>query len=209
MPNRITNHVYLTGEPGDVVDAMDSVWSHESMFDFNVLIPMPSELEIFERSGFTDALIPTGLPQRLGSEEAARRILAASDSDVEIMIQGVRNWRKHGHPYWYGWRVEHWGTKWSAYSISELKGGWLSFETAWAMPHEIFIALSAANPDVVVRVEFADEDIGRNCGLRIYCNGEIVRDERPAEDYEEPAILFACRIKGRDPAEYIEAEKTQ
>lgn len=40
--------------------------------------------------------------------------------------------------------------------------GSIEFETAWSMPHPIYAALAKYTP---IRVVYADEDIGSNCGL--------------------------------------------
>ena len=45
----------------------------------------------------------------------------------------------------------------------------------------------------------ADEDIGENCGRKIYRNGECTEEYYPENQKE--AIEFACRIWDYDPAE--------
>ena len=50
-------------------------------------------------------------------------------------------------------------------------------------------------PDVGIRVEYADEDIGSNCGRYIMEDGEVVE----YEEYDGPE---ACEVWGYDPAEY-------
>ena len=71
---------------------------------------------------------------------------------------------------WYHWRIEHWGTKWNAYDQFTIDNG-VVFLTAWSMPAPIFIELSKKFPKVKIKVSYADEDIGSNCGKRSYKNG--------------------------------------
>lgn len=43
---------------------------------------------------------------------------------------------------WYFWRLENWGTKWNSQRTKIIDNQHILFETAWSMPHEIFLALS-------------------------------------------------------------------
>ena len=54
-----------------------------------------------------------------------------------------------GRPTWYDWQIEHWGTKWNAYSQS-LDSQWddgdcceleIHFDTAWSVPWPIIDAI--------------------------------------------------------------------
>lgn len=76
---------------------------------------------------------------------------------------------------WYFWRLENWGTKWNSQRTKIIDNQHILFETAWSMPHEIFLALSKKY-QTRVEVEYADEDLGYNCGTRIYDNGKLVED---------------------------------
>jgi len=39
------------------------------------------------------------------------------------------------------------------------------FETKWSTPKEAFLILSSQFPTVIITVQYADEDIGMNCGI--------------------------------------------
>jgi hypothetical protein len=62
-------------------------------------------------------------------------------------------------------------------------------------------ALSKKFPDVSFHHEWADEDIGYNCGSMDYRNGEVVSAFEP-ESMKE-AIAFANRVWGYDDEEEI------
>ena len=64
---------------------------------------------------------------------------------------------------WYEWNLSNWGTKWDAYDMI-YTGDRLQFDTAWATPVEVWMALHAKFPDEHIEIEWADEDFGYNVG---------------------------------------------
>ncbi len=149
--------------------------SDESDFDFNNLIPMPTEL--------------------IGTRSPANIVL---ESDYEaVHAQEVERYKqdpdfppaysitaemsedlieRFGTDNWYAWSVKNWGTKWGAYEVSMDFGGGFRFQTAWRFPTPIMAELSKRFPDTVFLVEYADEDYGSNCAITKWCNGvEISR----------------------------------
>ena len=68
-----------------------------------------------------------------------------------------------------------WGTKWNAYgqSAEDNTSTRVSFETAWSHPVPVIEALSKKFPEHEIKVRFADEDTGSNCGYYTIKNGEI------------------------------------
>ena len=70
---------------------------------------------------------------------------------------------------------------------------------AWSAPHPILQKLSEMYPDITFEHEWADEDIGANCGRKIYRNGECTEEYYP--ESEKDCIEFACRIWDYDPVE--------
>ena len=91
------------------------------------------------------------------------------------------------------WSREHWGTKWNAYSQT-IEDDTLRFDTAWSHPTPVIEALSKKFPEDEITVQFADEDLGSNCGEYIIKNGEIIQ-ETSLGDYRDPDTLdFASQI---------------
>lgn len=103
---------------------------------------------------------------------------------------------QYGRNNWYDWSIEHWGTKWNAYdgSYNEFEKC-ITFDTAWAMPSKIIVALSEMFPDVEFYVEYADEDVGHNCGFFTIKNGKDY-DWDAMEKGSVEAEMFAIRLKG-------------
>lgn len=100
---------------------------------------------------------------------------------------------------WYEWRIKNWGTKWNSYD-NFFDGNTMTFNTAWAAPHPILQKLSEMHPDITIEHQWADENIGNNCGRRTYLGGSI-QDEYYPESSKE-GIDFACEILGCEVEEY-------
>ena len=73
------------------------------------------------------------------------------------------------------------------------------FQTAWAAPHPILEKLSEMFPAVTFEHQWADEDIGQNCGRRCYSGGE--QTEEYAPESEKEAVEFACGVWDYDPSD--------
>lgn len=107
---------------------------------------------------------------------------------------------------WYDWNVKNWGTKWNGYEldVSDLDDEtvMVSFDTAWSHPEPVLFALSEKFPEESFDVEYADEDIGRNCGRYVIQDGVLA--EEPFENDDE-AKDFAAELKlGMSYAEFLE-----
>lgn len=103
----------------------------------------------------------------------------------------------------YDWCIVNWGSKWNSYGYtadSGFKDGKLTFLTAWSAPHPILQRLSEMFPDIEFEHEWADEDIGMNCGRYVYYDGERTEEYYPESNRER--IEFAARVMDSDPSEW-------
>ena len=75
----------------------------------------------------------------------------------------------------------------------------IEFQTAWSAPHPILGKLSEMYPEISFEHQWADEDIGMNCGRRTYLGGEMI-DEYIPEGIR--ATDFALKVWDYDPAEF-------
>ena len=219
MPNWVRNKVSFEG-PSDKIEAMlDSIKSvsgngNVNYIDFEKIIPMPESLKI-DSGSLTDTGI--SLVKYLNGDDTNLKkmlsypwVINAGIKTVEELFeefkkrdnynstieQGKRaifNLENYGHNDWYSWSVDNWGTKWNAGETS-YDGGVLEFETAWSTPEPVMIELSDMNPDITFIVEYADEDIGSNCGKYTLKGG--------VGEYVEYDGIGACEVWGYDPAEY-------
>ena len=110
----------------------------------------------------------------------------------------IDNIINYGADTWYDWRVNNWGCKWNAFK-SRIEDNVISFQTANSSSLPITKKLSEMFPGIYFSHEYADEDIGYNCGWFNYENGDEVSEYLPEG---EEAVRFACKIWGYDVTEY-------
>ena len=124
------------------------------------------------------------------------KYLKNPQENIEYGKQVVSNILNYGVPTWYEWRIANWGTKWNSYSNFYEGGSILNFQTAWSAPKAVLLKLSEMYPDVTMELEYADEDIGSNCGRAVFCEGELQEMYYP--ETRKEAIEFACSVWGYD-----------
>lgn len=128
-------------------------------------------------------------------------------ADLDFFVDGpaamgkvyIDNILTYGHPTWYDWSIENWGTKWNAYEVRWFNEQ-VEFETAWSNALPVILKLSEFFPDLKFRYDYADEDIGHNCGWYKIRNGKIALEDHPVGD---EAVRFACEMWDYDYDEYI------
>lgn len=108
-------------------------------------------------------------------------------------LLGNKERELYGNNNWYDWSIANWGTKWNAYSFSH-NDNEIAFQSAWSAPHPVLEELSHMFPGVYITHRWADEDIGNNCGIREYLNGEIVGSIIP--ETEKDAMDLAFEVWG-------------
>ena len=114
----------------------------------------------------------------------------------------------------YNWCISNWGTKWNSYGYESIENpdnsDTISFLTAWSAPHPVLEKLTAMFPSVTVEHEWADEDIGINCGRRTYYDGERTEEYYP--EYGKESIEFAAAVMDvqleEDCSLYLNASET-
>lgn len=114
---------------------------------------------------------------------------------LENYIKGFFNIKRYGERDWYDWSIKNWGTKWNA-GDTVVYSDFIEFQTAWSTPIPVFVELSKRLKNVEINVDYADEDIGSNCGSLLIINGNVHQFE-PDNPRE-----FACNMWGYDYAEY-------
>jgi hypothetical protein len=219
MPNHVTNIISFKGSTKDVEDLRNAIKGidtdgTEQLIDFSKIIPMPPELMIASSSN-VDYGIAVILFRERGDDSKLKPILAypwvkaenitkaeqlanylveEGRADLTQGKQALENLDKHGFKDWYSWSVANWGTKWNAYSISEVDDK-IMFDTAWSTPFPVIEKLSSMFPNVQITLEFADEDFGHNCGEIVFLYGESIVDFIP-EGGSAEAYVLAARING-------------
>ena len=176
-------------------------------FDFNKIIPMPKSLDIEESSrGEKGYACYKAYLEEIESkmdksekEEIKARLMKEhklEEGDFELGKTYFENVQNYGATSWYQWCIDHWDTKWNSMYSCVQENGVISFETAWSTPEKV-IKEMAKKFNVGIEVDFADEDIGYNCGIYEYNkDGELINEINMNCDTvgEEKARKFACEI---------------
>ena len=115
----------------------------------------------------------------------------------------IDNILEYGDDTWYEWNCRHWGTKWNP-TEGRLFDDELEFETAWSAPFPVIAALSRTFPKLVFTHEWADENLGFNCGRSEVARGAVTANYGFESDDE--AYKFACSLWCCDPEEMEEEE---
>ena len=181
MPNHITNRLQIIGSNPEVVfDFIRSKKNEDDLFDFNLIVPTPEEIEaVGEPSSRVVAAA-----YEIAKSLAEMSVLKAGHLDIQKryrvepeyysqLEKAVRAVRKTGFAYWYDWRVQNWDTKWGAYNFRR-EGNFLFFETAWSFPETIIFKLSKLFAAHTFKIAWADEDTGHNTGKMVIKNGVLV-----------------------------------
>lgn len=151
-------------------------------------------------------------------EELLTKYEKLTQDDSELLSLGEQcynNIRDYGYPSWYDWSIANWGTKWNSYgyddvyTAKEFDGEHIEFQTAWAAPDPIIVALAAKYPDLFFEHKWADEDFGYNTGKKEYENGEEIFSHIPPDGSKE-ALEMAAEIHELDLVDegYLLNEKT-
>lgn len=226
MSNHVENIITLQGDKQKIREMLEVIKNDDfglGTIDFNKIIPMPESLNI-ETGKRTDRglkqykefvsgyLFNKGItyigdiPDKKLTEFEKQYLKKNTDICSEEWELGKTAWnniQKYGAPTWYDWTINNWNTKCNAYGYDKntdySKNTDLRFQTTWAAPHPIIERLAEAYPAIAFEHEWADEDIGYNCGRRSYQNRERIEEYYP--ENRRKATEFACRIWEYDPAE--------
>lgn len=219
MPNHVTTKINASKE------VLSSMLNSDGDIDFEMIIPYPENMQK-----------TIGMGICMGAEKAAELVcneplsdhplIAALDArnreDVDVLkfrdesfdqfIIMVINKKKTGYYHNMDFNRKAWGTKWNAYDqdIDQIDDGFIKFDTAWSHPDKVLKALSLKFPSEEIKVEYADEDTGSNCGYFTIAKGEITEssaapkwdDMSDSEKSKWAKFAFTLRYPNDDPKEW-------
>lgn len=214
MPNWVTNKVQASQA------VIEAATNQQGRFDFSKAMPSPciagTDWNSISLSAETMAEAVVGralsVSPLLRALEAQSRqdadIKKLDDESFEQFIGMLRNHRACGYLHDMDFARKEWGTKWNACeSVVDAQSGTAQFDTAWACPKPIFVALSKQFPEEVITITYADEDIGSNCGVFKLKNGEVIEADEAqswcdmSEEQKAKWTAFAYEAKGWKPDE--------
>ena len=196
MPNWVRNIIHIEGDPEQTQKLFEAIKNDAfglGTIDFNKIIPMPESLNI-ESGNRTDkgleiyrdfitvfTLAGTlNMDKLLNPPPASEAAFLEKRSDVDPSIfelgkKAYQNFLRYGAKDWNDWCRANWGTKWNACGyLSEIDYshmGCLVFDTAWSPPFPILEKLSDMFPALRFTHEWANEDLGMDCGKAFYYQG--------------------------------------
>lgn len=209
MPNWVANKVSIFADETLLAKIREEVKGtpysngEDRDFDFNQIAPIPTELQ-----GTTS---PTRIISQEEFDKQEERIAKDELTEGEKKFGVTRGLtqeladeyrQRFGHSDWYGWQNENWGTKWNASEVYWSDDSeYVSFNTAWSTPFNLFTKLSEKYPEAKFEIQFADEDFGHNVGTFTLINGEEIEENIP-EGGSREALELAMEIHYGGADEY-------
>lgn len=206
MPNHVLTKITASAH---VIDALLNREKKEPV-DFNRIIPMPKIFDEFGNGvmGFIciDKFIEFVKSKKMAliNKETLKPLMLEFGVNKEIhererlfdeFILQVRCYFQVGFKDPIDWSRKYWGTKWNAYDSNIISPCCVEFQTAWNHPFVIIEQLSKNFPNDTINVQYADEDIGYNCGQYTMLNG-VMSDCSAEATGSKENIIFACKLHG-------------
>ena len=197
MPNYVRNHISFEGPEEAIRKMLEEIQVDKlgpGSIDFNKIIPMPESLSI-EAGSRTDEglrMYRSFISAQALNQDISRylRYQKENKEKWDLGKQAYENIQQYNAPTWYEWCTKNWGTKWPAiHDDISLSNDSLRFDTAWAFPLSIVEKLSQMYPTITIKAEWADEDIGNNCGRTEFRAGKLEDFYIPTDQRE--AVTFA------------------
>lgn len=219
MPNHIANRLVVTANSNEEIKGFlariksDKEFDgREQEIDFNKIIPMPMCLRDTEESSTTNNgiyyylmtsnqadLIPKVLsyPSFYTMERFANKTEQELCNLFAIGEKYVGIYKKVGATTWYDWSCRNWGTKWNAYetAVEESDNEFsiiLTFQTAWSGVPNIIQKLIEMFPTFTFEYNYADEDMGHNCGEGYGSDGDFSFNRLQGGSKEAIEIYALC-----------------
>lgn len=213
MANYVIHNVKISGSVETISKVKEQIINTKDEngdvvpFSFQSIIPRPASLNIPASSG-----VLNGIDYIKGNISEKKKIEAryATYTDgknhlkehIRLAEIALDNIKKYGYKDWFDWNIDNWGTKWDAHdpyvetTDDEIM---LEFQTAWTTPKPVFLKLAEQYPDLMINIDYADEDMGFNCGTYSYADGNW--------EYQIGDLEFACLMWGENPEEYREEKE--
>lgn len=225
MPNWVENKLSYNGNEEEIKEMLEKIRYDNATIgtiDFNKIIPMPKSLDI-ECGSRTDKGIemvknylenlPAELKGKEGTYEEVLEDLHNHSADIsneeekkiwDVGVTAVDNLYKYNAPTWYEWCNDNWNTKWNACGYDEntdySDSDFIWFQTAWSAPVPVIQKLSEMYPNIELSLQFADEDLGQNCGEMKFKGGNIIEEYIP--ETRKEAIEFAAKVWEYDLSDF-------
>jgi hypothetical protein len=147
--------------PGKCIKRFEE--SQMPMFDFNFVLPMPTELEgtTSPRPLNRKQILQLAKDNNWSKETLEWRLESALSEDEAKVLDELKI--RYGFDNWYDWCNANWGTKWNAChsdGATPTETATMTiyyFDTPWSPPEPVIHALAAAYPKLTFRLEYTLE----------------------------------------------------
>lgn len=187
MPNHITNRMTVIKGRYDL----------SNITTFNTVKPMPRWLKDADHDSIAMdvermlGVVETYLSPRLTLPQLYDKYPTTQDRDAINQLMGFQI--MYGATTWYQWSIKNWGTKWDMYDVT-CNNNVLQFDTAWSTPMHWLESFAKTLPvDVVIKIEYASEDIGSNAGIIEISHKECIAN--PFSNNTDEAWELAINLK--------------
>lgn len=206
MPNHITNELNFEGSDEQILKLTRGVIGDNGYFDFDRILPLPRKIE---KDGLSTFEVSSIWGTKWNAYDQACPIDLGSDS--RNVIPRYRLCTLGRKPRHHTTRPKRLIKKALTKLCTDegMQGFYFEFSTAWSAPYPVFAELSRRFPKVTIKIRYADEDIGYNCGELEFKGGELVyssvsNDSSKDEDERAKWVKFALEVKyGEvDPVEH-------
>jgi hypothetical protein len=133
--------------------------------------------------------------------------IASLEYGESEFLHMVKNKYKTNYLHTMDFQIDCWGTKWNAMN-TEVEEDYIKFQTAWAMPKPVVFTLSEKFPEELIKIKYADEDLGFNCGSFTIKNGVIIEQDIGNNKHDDESrkkwnkFAFEFLYPDEDPKQY-------
>lgn len=188
MPNFVINKITIFNNT-EKLKKIFFLKNNRLNFSFESFLPTPKDLEESVSSYLSEYILrylsdpsEENKENILSKLESYKHINTKSLSFEEIISEFNLNEERYSATTPYSWRINKWGCRGDASDSYCIEGDptVFYFKTPWNVPLDGLLHLSALLFNSKIIVDFADENIGYNCGRLILLNRQI--EERPTEE---------------------------
>jgi hypothetical protein len=173
MHNEIINRLTVLGEDSDVKELMDFVLDKGEV-SLKKIVPMPEEIH----KTTSPSWVVSQERYDTWLEEYGKGFVLFDSAPITGEMQ-TELFFKYGVDNWKDWSVKYWGTIFDTIGTKILNNNQVEFSTCETTPFNALVRLSVMFPRVILKVEYADEDIGYNVGVYRLEHGQVLSNDTP------------------------------
>jgi hypothetical protein len=213
MPNHVKNRLTIIGDEKSVesircfLEGEPFENGEKRLVDFNKIVQCP---EIIKQVGNIHIGIEHKIKQKYNITRDLYKEVVLRQDDLPAFEKACKAYEETGFIYWYDWNIENWGTKWNAYDFDyETPKNILVWRTAWSDVRGLIKKLSLKFANIEFLYDWADEDIGHNCGRTIIKNGEAFVNDLEQGSRQAYEMSFDLMPEYREHYRIVDGEYEQ